>query len=147
MVRERFKRSLPIGNEEAGDADIEQRLREIFGAIEVWVQQERVHLNPNLTLGELAVGIQNNPRFTSLAIRQERGVGFSEFINDLRVQEAQSLLLDPQNHHLSFDQVAERCGFASTRTFYRHFTRFTGMTPGAFLRLAGDAEKELDSEF
>lgn len=150
MVRERFKRSLPlatIGNEEAADADIEQRLREIFGAIEDLVQQQRVHLNPNITLGELAVGIQINPRFTSLAIRQERGVGFSEFINDLRVQEAQSLLLDPQNHHLSFDQVAERCGFASTRTFYRHFTRFTGMTPGAFLRLAGVAKKELDSEF
>ena len=148
LLRERLRSTAAlVGSVDAPPKvhqEIDNKLSEIFTGIEDLVSNEAVYLNPNLTLGELAGLANSNSRYVSLAIRQERGISFSEYINGIRVEQAQSILLDPANHRQSFEQVAERCGFSSTRTFYRQFSRVTSMSPGEFLRLAkvadGDAE-------
>ncbi len=38
---------------------------------------------------------------------------------------------------LTIEEIAERCGFLETRSFYRAFTRWTGMTPDRYRRRAG----------
>lgn len=153
FVRDRLRPNLEVGEEQGPEAPHRQdeilvlRYREIFQSVRDLVEQQEVFLNPNLTLGELASLANSNPRYVSHAIKQEQGVGFSEYINGIRINRAQRILLDPHNHHLSFEQITEQCGFSSTRTFYRQFTRQMNMTPGEFMRLARLSEDESGAEF
>lgn len=53
----------------------------------------------------------------------------SDFIAWLRISRASEYLLRTQ---LSVDEISERVGFKNSKTFYRHFSRHFGMTPGQF---------------
>ncbi|MFQ9872327.1 MAG: helix-turn-helix domain-containing protein [Oscillospiraceae bacterium] len=57
------------------------------------------------------------------------GMGFVEYVNALRIQQAQQLLL---NTDLPVTQVAYSCGFETPRTFNRVFLRQCGTTPSAY---------------
>lgn len=57
------------------------------------------------------------------------GMGFVEYINALRVQQAQQMLL---NTDYPVTQIAYACGFETPRTFNRVFLRQCGTTPSAY---------------
>lgn len=109
---------------------------ELFSSLEQLLTKEQIQRNQNITLGELASRLNSNTKYLSSAIRQATSMGFNEYINMLRVHDAQGLMLTEGNGGLSFDQIAEECGFGTRRTFYRQFTKFTGMPPGQFLKAA-----------
>jgi len=52
-------------------------------------------------------------------------------VGDARRAHAQRLLRDPS---LSIEEVAERLGYASERSFRRAFERWEGVTPAGFRR-------------
>ena len=58
------------------------------------------------------------------------GIGFSDFINTLRVEHACELLEKGR----SITDVAFASGFSSIRSFNRLFSRNMGMTPTEFIR-------------
>lgn len=60
---------------------------------------------------------------------QGEGAAFSEILDDVRREHAETLLRDPQR---SIDEVAERIGYGDTSNFTRAFRRWTGKTPAAF---------------
>lgn len=122
------------------DSPLSPFLTELFEGVERLVQEEKVYRKPNFMLGELGSLMHTNTKYITQAIRQIAGMSFPEYINMLRVQDAQEVMLAKENQGLSLDQIADLVGFGTRRTFYRQFTKYTGMPPGQFLKLS-QAEK------
>ena len=108
----------------------------LFASLEALLDDEPLHRNASLSLGELASRLSSNMKYLAAAIRQSTSMSFVEYLNMLRAHDAQKMMLSKEHEGLSFDQIAEQCGFGSRRTFYRQFTHFTGMPPGQFLKLS-----------
>ena len=59
------------------------------------------------------------------------GIGFTKFVNSLRVNKSCKMLMDAG---IPITTVALECGFGSIRTFNRAFSDLTGVTPRDFRR-------------
>ena len=80
-----------------------------------------------LTLNYLASKIHINSAYLSRKFHEEVGAGFSEYLNDYRLMQAQKMLIDYPD--LSISTVSERCGFNSQHYFSQIFRRMTGQSP------------------
>lgn len=95
----------------------------IVNALQIIHQEYR----EKLTLNYLASKIHINPAYLSRKFHEEVGMGFSEYLNDYRLKEAQKMLLDHPN--LSISTISERCGFNSQHYFSQIFRKMTGQSP------------------
>lgn len=82
--------------------------------------------DPSFSLEILSQMINLNRSTISHIMSKYIGVGFSKFVNSLRINRARELL---RRDKLSITDIAYECGFESQRTFNRVFQDFTGMTP------------------
>lgn len=80
-----------------------------------------------LTLNYLASKIHINPAYLSRKFHEEVGMGFSEYLNDYRLKEAQKMLVEQPD--LSISTVSEKCGFNSQHYFSQIFRKVTGLSP------------------
>ncbi|MCO7189961.1 MULTISPECIES: helix-turn-helix transcriptional regulator [unclassified Pseudoalteromonas] len=103
---------------------------ELCRLIEHQVQDEKLFLNPDLTLHDLACASGHSRHHVSQAINQSKKVSFFDFINQLRVTHAQAQLLAHPNR--SVLDVSLDSGFNSRSAFYGAFKRYTGVTPGEY---------------
>lgn len=83
-----------------------------------------------LTLNYIASKIHINPAYFSRKFHEEVGMGFSEYLNDFRLKEAQKMLID--SPELSIHTISERCGFNSQHYFSQIFRKVTGYSPRDF---------------
>ena len=102
-----------------------------FNELEEYVELERPHLDPALTLEQLARAIGTSPRRLSQTINETAG-GFYEYVNSHRVADARTLLADPAEKRTSVEAIGLMVGFRSRSTFYEAFRKATGVTPAAF---------------
>ncbi|TYZ14294.1 helix-turn-helix transcriptional regulator [Hymenobacter lutimineralis] len=96
------------------------------------LEQERLYLNPTLTLTELAQHTGLTPRLVSSTIRQGLGQSFNEVVNQYRVEEVKRRLAGPDVHRLTLLGIAFESGFNSKTTFNRIFKLYTGVAPRDF---------------
>ena len=96
------------------------------------VEAERPYLDPDLTLGALATQVGLDERALSYVLNAGLGTPYADYVNGLRVAEAQRQLLDPARADAPVLEIAMASGFASKATFNRAFKRATGLTPTAF---------------
>lgn len=80
-----------------------------------------------LTLNYLASKIHINSAYLSRKFNEEVGLGFSEYLNEYRLKEAQKMLIDYPD--LSISAISERCGFNSQHYFSQMFRKATGLSP------------------
>lgn len=66
-------------------------------------------------------------------LTQKLDMSFSRYLSQLRIAEAQRLLVSTS---LSITQIAFDCGFETQRSFNRRFQELTGATPSCYRRLA-----------
>ena len=83
----------------------------------------------NLNINSIANGIQRNSQYMSKIFREETGEGILDYMNRLRISRAQELM---EQGNLSLEEIGERVGYASTRTFRRAFVKVTGISPGKY---------------
>ena len=98
--------------------------------LERMMNEEKVFMEPDLNLVDLAQKLETNRTYLSLAVRQFSGIPFSDYVNNYRISYAQELLLKgeaPKN-------VAYSCGYLRSSTFYRQFQRVTGVSPSVWLK-------------
>jgi YesN/AraC family two-component response regulator len=88
------------------------------------IQQE---FSEKLTLNYIASKIHINPAYFSRKFNEEVGMGFSEYLNEFRLKEAQKMLIDFPD--LSINTISERCGFNSQHYFSQIFRKITGLSP------------------
>lgn len=112
-------------NEELAINDLNEKLIK-------YMLEEKPHLNPELTLPELATNLEFSRNQLSGIINQVHKKNFYEFVNEYRVDEVKRLMNDPANKHLKMISLAYDAGFNSKASFYRIFKQLTKMTPSEY---------------
>lgn len=94
------------------------------------------HYAEPLKLSDLARQFYISEYYLSRAFKKVTGFSYVEYVNTLRIREAQRLLRETG---LKVTEVAERSGFDSIAHFGRLFKKVAGMSPLAFRRKANPA--------
>ncbi|GAB5408427.1 MAG: helix-turn-helix domain-containing protein [Balneolaceae bacterium] len=120
------------GPEPEDQKSLGQEILPIKEKLEDYMDEEKVFLNPDLTLSELSKLIEVPSNQLSKVINSGFGKNFNDFVNEYRVEEVKGALSDPQYAHFSILGIAFECGFNSKATFNRVFKKFTGHSPSEY---------------
>jgi YesN/AraC family two-component response regulator len=100
--------------------------------LEKIVQQlQETYMHPDLCLEAVADRINISKGYLSQFFKEQTGVNFSEYLENIRMQRAKELLSVTD---LPVYEIAERIGYNSSNTFGRAFKRFYGVSTSAFRR-------------
>ncbi len=89
------------------------------------------HFAEPLTLTELAKHFHFNPSYLSSAFSAYNKLGFSEYLNTVRVKKASSLLRAGED---SISEICGKVGYSDQSYFCKVFKKFTGFSPSQFRR-------------
>jgi AraC-like DNA-binding protein len=94
---------------------------------------EKVYLQQELSIDDVAKMLQTNSKYLSNAINQNYQKSFTEYVNTWRVEKAMAMLKEQKESgkydHLTIQTIAEEAGFKSRTSFYTAFNRMVGVTP------------------
>lgn len=93
--------------------------------------EDRFFTDPDINLLEFSAKIKVNRDYVARFIHSRYDETFSAYVNRLRVEYSVELL---NEKGAQVADVAERCGFATTSTFYRNFSRVMGCSPRDYSR-------------
>lgn len=96
---------------------------------EILDYMEENYTSVDFTLDVLASHFNINPSHLSSTLKKELGIGFLEYITELRIKKAQDLLI---NTNMDITEIVPLCGFGSVQTFYRTFRNSSGISPGKY---------------
>ena len=99
-----------------------------------YMDKEKPFTNPDLTLTELAKGLDVHPNYLSQVINSLEQKSFYDLINERRVEEFIKLTEEPQTQQYTLLSIAYDCGFNSKASFNRNFKKYTGLTPSEYLK-------------
>jgi AraC-like DNA-binding protein len=97
------------------------------------MENDRLYLDPELSLAELANRLDTNVSVLSAVINRAFGKNFNDFVNEYRVRAVQQYLQNGSASHLSLLGIALECGFNSKSTFNRAFRKMTGVAPSEWV--------------
>ena len=106
--------------------DIAATLQRLDGLMAV----EKIYQNENLNLALLAESLDITSHQLSELINTQFGIGFSRYIREQRVAEAQRLLREDTSS--SVLAISLMTGFRSQSNFYAAFREITGESPGSY---------------
>jgi AraC-like DNA-binding protein len=112
-------------------ASADERL-ELLTRLRACMEQEKPWLDPKITQAKLAERMAMPAYKLSLALQQETGQHFNEYINRYRIAYAKQLLRDPARQRDTMYAIALDSGFASEAPFYAAFKKMTGLSPAAW---------------
>lgn len=113
---------------------------ELLARLDQLMDTEKLFLDPELNLQQLATRMEMPPHQLSQLLNQFKGESFSDYVNAFRVEYFKTAVHDPANAHLSILGVAYECGFNSKAAFNAVFKKMTGTTPSAFVAERGFAQ-------
>jgi len=90
------------------------------------MEQDKLYLNPDLTVDDVASRLGATPRALSLMLHIDMHTNFCQYVNEYRIEHAKNLLKASGDN---IDSIVPLCGFNSRPSFYRSFVRITGKTP------------------
>ena len=108
----------------------EKELEKFKSKLHDLMQNDKLYLEPNLTLTDLSKQLGVNSTVLSYAINHGFGKNFNDFVNEFRINEVKEKLKTDDDSTLL--GLAFDCGFNSKATFNRAFKKFTGVSPKEF---------------
>lgn len=118
-TREKYKTS----------ALLPETVQQVLPKLNKLLDQEKVYLDPELTLKKLAAQLNVHYNHLSQIINEHLGKSFNDYINSYRIEEAKRKLQDPAEARKTVLEIAYDTGFYSKSVFNTAFKKFTGMTP------------------
>lgn len=106
------------------------------------MQEEKLFLNPELTIQQLAQHTGFPVRRLSNTLNRHFKLNFYDYINQYRIALAKEILTT-SSQNLSLLDVMYQVGFNSKPTFYRAFKKQLNLTPVQFYKLANSAPDTL----
>lgn len=120
-------------------------LAKLFSEILLQFKDNEIYKMQDLTIGKLAELLSTNTTYVSRAITQYAEMNFNTFLNYHRVLEARRIILSSTDEY-STDDLIEICGFSSRASFYRAFSKHTGMSPSQLARIKKQDKQELETD-
>lgn len=90
-------------------------------------------LDQPISLSMLANRLGYTETYCSKIIKQKTNMGFVEYVNQIRLREAESYL---QRTDMHITQICHTVGFNSTASFNRNFKKYRGISPTEFRKNA-----------
>ena len=124
--------SSPVVNN--NDAQIESKtaaepMPSLIDRIDAVMMQEKMYLNPDLSIVMLAEKVGTNRTYVSKAIKDTKCCNFSDYVNRFRIDYAVELMKKTPKDDIVIQNIAMQCGCGSIQTFYRCFKLFYNETP------------------
>jgi AraC-like DNA-binding protein len=110
------------------------RQRELVARLRDYLLTDRNFTRSGIDHEEIISTLVTNRTTLAEAVKAVSGLTVQEYINRMRIEEAKLLL--ETSHSTTIEGIAEACGFATDRTFYRLFRNAYGLTPAAYRRAA-----------
>lgn len=108
------------GDEDAGQSPVEN----IFDMMVDYVDTH--YRDPEMSLKKLAEVFSYTEKYISHLFKKRMGVGFSYYVNQLRLRYAHELL---DNTPFSMTEIAARCGYSDAFYFSKVFKKSVGISP------------------
>lgn len=89
------------------------------------------HYNEPISLDRLADALHLTPQYISKIIKENIGQGFKEYLVELRLEHAKTLIKTTNKTLLS---IGEECGFPNNKSFINYFKQEFGVTPSQYKR-------------
>ena len=112
----------------------EEEQQQIHDKLTRLMEQKKLFVNPELTLGEMAQQLDVHPNYLSQVINSVAKKNFYDFINSWRVEEFNRAVRQPENQKFTLLSLAYECGFNSKTSFNRNFRKITGFSPSEYLK-------------
>ena len=111
----------------------EEEMAEIVERMKAYIERERVYVNPELKMSDLAdvLGVSSSKlsQVFSLYVKEN----YYEFINRYRLDEFKRLIAQGEYKTYTLTALSEKCGFKKS-SFFSTFRRVEGMTPTEYLK-------------
>ncbi|MBU5472333.1 response regulator transcription factor [Roseburia sp. MSJ-14] len=88
-----------------------------------------LHVDEKLSLEIVAKQIGLNPTYLSHIFKETLGIGFQDFVTDVKLERAKILLHSPK---MQISEVALLLGYSSTGYFSRVFRMYVGISPSEY---------------
>jgi AraC-like DNA-binding protein len=111
----------------------EEEIAQHANSLQRAMQQDRLYLNPQLSVTLLAEHTGIPAKTLSYVLNQHLQKSFNDFVNEYRIEEVKKQMRAPECQHLTIAGMALEAGFNSQATFQRAFKQFTGKSPRQFL--------------
>ncbi len=109
-----------------------ERADELVPKLVHLMEDEKLFLDPDLTLIDLAKKLNIHYNHLSRIINERFSLSYNDFVNKYRIEEAKKILSSPEWKRQSVLEIMYETGFYSKSVFNTAFKKFTGMTPSAF---------------
>ncbi|UCE22428.1 MAG: helix-turn-helix domain-containing protein, partial [Candidatus Aminicenantes bacterium] len=106
-----------------------KRIEDVLARLLHLMDEERLFLDPDLTLNKLSLRLRIHYNHLSRIINERFGLSYNDFINKYRIEEARKKLTAPEEKESTILDIAYSTGFYSKSVFNAAFKKFTGMTP------------------
>ena len=101
--------------------------------VDLFVRDQKMYEEPELTLSDLAKKLSTNTSLLSRVVNQGFGISFNDYINQYRVNAVIEKLKKGEQQFQTLLGIAFDCGFNSKATFNRAFKKITGVSPKEWL--------------
>lgn len=118
-------------NEDTDNVTIIEESELIGKKLETLMNEKQIYLIKNLKISDVVKEIGSNRTYVSNYINSGYHCSFSDYINQLRIEHAKTLLLS-SDANTKLAAIADASGFSSESSFYRNFQKIAGMTPAEF---------------
>ena len=85
-------------------------------------------------MSSLAKSMNSNSKYVSEVVNVSTGKTFSQYIRELRIDEAKKLIEEKNTELYSIEGISRIVGYNSKSSFNSHFKELTGMTPSEYLQ-------------
>ncbi len=145
LMNEEPKVSTKIISDSTADNADEQpdQIEHIYQKIQTLFSSEKPFTESDLSIATLTERLNTNQNYVSRAINEYSGMNFYHFLNKYRTGETRRLIEENSKYGLSLEQIMHKSGFRSRSVFIEAFKKFTGMTPGQFLKFSRESRKGL----
>lgn len=112
----------------------DENLEEIYIKTTELLQKEKLYLNPELKILDLAILLNVHPNVMSKAINHVSEANFYDLVNNMRVDEFIRRTKSEDAGKYTILAIALDSGFNSKAAFYRNFKLITGESPTEFIK-------------
>lgn len=98
------------------------------------VSMQKKYRDKHFTARRLAEELGTNTRYVSAVVNLCFKRNYTSFVNGYRIEEAKTVLTDPEALQLTMADISDMVGFSNRQSFYASFYRMTGMTPREYRR-------------
>lgn len=116
----------------------EQKEKISAGILRIMEETED-YCDPDFSIEKMAESLSTNSRYVSDVVNDVFGKNFRTMLSEYRIRKAIERMEDREHYgNHTIRAIAESVGYRSQSTFISAFSRFTGLKPGVYLKMASE---------